>query len=73
MFHGEEIARSMRPWTHRWDFYAPRKNLIAHQYRPGRMGLPNFWRNVGRLYGRSGMNYALQGSVKENQAYGGIS
>lgn len=62
-FMGEEIALSMRAWTHGWDIYAPRKNLIAHQYRPGRMGLPKFWGTVGRLYGRAGMNTKLQGSV----------
>lgn len=62
-FMGEEIALSMRAWTHGWDIYAPRKNLIAHQYRPGRMGLPKFWGSVGRLYGRPGMNNKLQGTV----------
>lgn len=49
LFMGEEIALSMRAWTHGWDIYAPRKNLIAHQYRPGRMGLPKFWGSVNRL------------------------
>ena len=49
-FMGEEIAMSMRAWTHGWDIYAPRKNLIAHQYRPGRMGLPKFWETTNRLY-----------------------
>jgi hypothetical protein len=49
-FMGEEIALSMRAWTHGWDIYAPRKNLIAHQYRPGRMGLPKFWETANRLY-----------------------
>ena len=63
VFMGEEIALSMRAWTHGWDIYAPRKNLIAHQYRPGRMGLPKFWGTVGRLYGRPGMNSKLQGPV----------
>lgn len=53
----------MRAWIHGWDIYVPRQNYIAHQYRPGRMGLPKFWGSVGRLYGRSGMNNALQGSV----------
>jgi [Skp1-protein]-hydroxyproline N-acetylglucosaminyltransferase len=33
-FMGEEIALSMRAWTQGWDIYAPRQNLIAHQYRP---------------------------------------
>lgn len=50
LFMGEEIALSMRAWTHGWDIYAPRKNLISHQYRPGRMGLPKFWGSVNRLY-----------------------
>ena len=62
-FMGEEIALSIRSWTHGWNIYAPRKNLIAHQYRPGRMGLPKFWGTVGRLYGRPGMNNQLQGPV----------
>ncbi len=42
-FMGEEIALSFRAWTHGWGIYAPRKNVFAHQYRPGRMGLPKFW------------------------------
>jgi [Skp1-protein]-hydroxyproline N-acetylglucosaminyltransferase len=62
-FMGEEIALSIRSWTHGWNIYAPRKNLIAHQYRPGRMGLPKFWGTVNRLYGRGGMNNMLQGPV----------
>lgn len=59
-FMGEEIALSLRSWTAGWKIYAPRKNLIAHQYRPGRMGLPKFWGTVNRLYGRPGMNNKLQ-------------
>jgi hypothetical protein len=64
-FMGEEIALSMRAWTHGWTIYAPRKNLIAHQYRPGRMGLPKFWGSVGRTFGRPGpgLNTKLQGPV----------
>eukprot|EP00584_Thalassiosira_punctigera_P001498 CAMPEP_0172534776 /NCGR_PEP_ID=MMETSP1067-20121228/7026_1 /TAXON_ID=265564 ORGANISM="Thalassiosira punctigera, Strain Tpunct2005C2" /NCGR_SAMPLE_ID=MMETSP1067 /ASSEMBLY_ACC=CAM_ASM_000444 /LENGTH=687 /DNA_ID=CAMNT_0013319611 /DNA_START=116 /DNA_END=2176 /DNA_ORIENTATION=+ len=56
-FMGEEIALSLRAWTHGWDIYAPRKNLIAHQYRPGRMGLPKFWENTGRVFGRPGPGF----------------
>jgi len=56
-FMGEEIALSMRAWTSGWDIYAPRENLIAHEYRPGRMGLPKFWGSVGRTYGRSGPGF----------------
>jgi hypothetical protein len=57
-FMGEEIMLSMRAWTHGWDVYAPRKNWIAHQYRPGRMGLPKFWGSVGRLFGRPGPGFS---------------
>jgi len=60
LFMGEEVALSMRAWTHGWDIYAPRKNLIAHQYRPGRMGLPKFWGSVNRLYKGGVGNNQLQ-------------
>jgi len=56
-FMGEEIALSMRSWTSGWRIYAPRHNLIAHQYRPGRMGLPKFWETVGRTYNRPGPGF----------------
>lgn len=41
-FMGEEILLSMRAWTHGWNLYAPRKNLILHEYRPGITGIPKF-------------------------------
>ncbi len=62
-FMGEEIALSMRAWTHGWDIYAPLKSYIAHQYRPGRMGLPKFWESVGRDAGRPGLNTKAQKHV----------
>ena len=62
-FMGEEIALSMRAWTAGWDIYAPRKNLIAHQYRPGRLGLPKFWEAVGRDSHRPNLNTRLQQHV----------
>jgi len=64
-FMGEEIALSMRAWTKGWDIYAPRKNLITHQYRPGRMGLPKFWGSVNRLFktNRGANNNVLQNPV----------
>ena len=37
VFMEEEIALSIRAWTHGWSIYAPRFNYIAHQYRPGRI------------------------------------
>lgn len=36
LFMGEEVALSIRAWTSGWNIYAPRKNLIGHQYRPVR-------------------------------------
>lgn len=68
-FMGEEIALSLRSWTSGWTTYAPRKNLIAHQYRPGRMGLPKFWGTVNRLFGRGAMNNKLQKPVIERLKY----
>jgi len=59
-FMGEEIALSMRSWTAGWNMYAPRVNLIAHQYRPGRLGLPKFWETVGRVFGRPGPGFNTQ-------------
>jgi [Skp1-protein]-hydroxyproline N-acetylglucosaminyltransferase len=63
-FMGEEIALSLRAWTNGWGIYAPRKNLIAHQYRPGRMGLPKFWENTGRVFGRPGPDFNTQVSLR---------
>ena len=57
---GEEIALSSRAWTAGYNIYAPRRNLVAHEYRPGRMGLPKFWGSVGRLFKRPGFNTPLQ-------------
>lgn len=62
-FMGEEIALSMRAWTQGWDIYAPRQNLIAHQYRPGRLGLPKFWEAVGKNSHRPNLNTRLQSHV----------
>ena len=59
-FMGEEIALSIRAWTAGWNIYAPRESLIAHQYRPGRLGLPKFWESVGRDSGRPQLNTKLQ-------------
>ncbi len=63
-FMGEEIMLSMRAWTNGWSIYAPRRNWIAHQYRPGRMGLPKFWGSVGRLFGRPGPGFSNQLQLK---------
>lgn len=62
-FMGEEITLSMRAWTAGWNIYAPRRNLIAHQYRPGRMGLPKYWESVTRTWHRPGMNNIITNRV----------
>jgi hypothetical protein len=36
LFMGEEVTLSIRAWTHGFNIFAPRKNLIGHQYRPVR-------------------------------------
>lgn len=48
-FMGEEIILSMRAWTNGWNMYAPRKNLIIHQYRPAKLGLPKFYASVASM------------------------
>ena len=62
-FMGEEITLSMRAWTAGWNIYAPRLNLIAHQYRPGRMGLPKYWESVSRTWNHPGMNNIITNRV----------
>lgn len=59
VFMGEEIMLSSRFFTNGYDIFAPRENILAHEYRPGSMGLPKFWETVGRVFGRPGMNTEL--------------
>ena len=56
VFMGEEIMLTTRFYTNGFDVYSPRKNLFAHQYRPGRMGLPKFWETQDRTFGSGGSN-----------------
>jgi len=62
-FMGEEIALSVRAWTSGWDIYAPRKNWIVHQYRPGRLGLPKFWESVNQFWHQPGISNAITALV----------
>lgn len=62
-FMGEEISLSMRAWTSGWDIYAPRKNLIAHQYRPHSLGIPKYWSTVNQMMKVGFQNNYLQGKV----------
>ena len=47
VFMGEEIMLSSRFFTNGYDIFAPRENILAHEYRPGSMGLPKV-RREGR-------------------------
>ena len=55
MVMGEEVLLSIRAWTSGWNIYAPRLNLIAHEYRPGHMGQPKLWGGSGPM-----INFHLQ-------------
>ena len=59
VFMGEEIALTTRFFTNGWDVYAPRVSLFAHQYRPGKLGLPKFWESTDRTFGSGGSNTKL--------------
>ena len=48
-FMGEEILLAMRLWTNGWNIHAPRKNLVIHQYRPGKLGLPKFYMSIAGM------------------------
>ena len=45
-----------RFYTNGFDVYSPRVNFFAHQYRPGRLGLPKFWESQDRAFGSGGSN-----------------
>jgi len=70
IFMGEEIALSLRAWTHGWDIYAPRRDYIVHQYRPGSMGLPKFWENTMRVFsGRRAFDDSLSHVIIDRIKY----
>lgn len=52
LFMGEEVALSVRAWTQGWNMYAPRSNLIGHQYRPVRT-LIHSWHSLPRSPSRN--------------------
>jgi len=63
-FMGEEILLSMRAWTSGWNIYAPRKNLIIHQYRPAKLGLPKFYGSIQGLYKKFGNNWFQKYTIR---------
>ncbi|KAL3912623.1 MAG: hypothetical protein SGILL_006809 [Bacillariaceae sp.] len=65
LFMGEEVALSIRAWTSGWNIYAPRKNLIGHQYRPLQMHTPHYWTSVARLFSDNHMVDAVTLTVRK--------
>merc|ERR1719343_2022346 len=59
-FMGEEILLTMRAWTAGWNIHAPRKNLIIHQYRPGKLGYPKFHGSLANFWGKNFNTHLLQ-------------
>ena len=70
MFMGEEVALSVRAWTNGYNIYAPRINLIGHQYRPISMGNPHYQDTINKLYkNRPGLMGKLQKQVSKRVKY----
>mmetsp|Transcript_32964 Transcript_32964/g.80132 ORF Transcript_32964/g.80132 Transcript_32964/m.80132 type:complete len:675 (+) Transcript_32964:88-2112(+) len=70
MFMGEEVALSVRAWTSGYNIYAPRINLIGHQYRPISMGNPHYQDTINKLYkNRPGLMGKLQKHVSKRIKY----
>ena len=69
LFMGEEIALSIRAWTSGWNIYAPRKNLIGHQYRPISMGTPHYQDTLGRFFHRPGLVSRAQEQIRNRIKY----
>jgi len=63
-FMGEEILLSMRAWTHGWNIYSPRKNLIIHQYRPAKLGFPKFYASIQSLYKKFGNAWLQKHTIR---------
>ncbi|KAG7365045.1 glycosyltransferase GlcNAc [Nitzschia inconspicua] len=76
LFMGEEFALSIRAWTSGWNIYAPRKNLIGHQYRPLKMHTPHYWTSVARLFDKPHMvdqvTHSIRKRIKIMIGYPGI-
>jgi hypothetical protein len=50
-FHGEEIAYSVRLWTHGWDIFVPNDAFMYHDYDTARPQVSEFrrdWDDIGR-------------------------
>lgn len=49
VFDGEEVLFSVRLWTHGYDLFTPRTNILFHNY--ARHNAPRFWNIKGLNYG----------------------
>jgi [Skp1-protein]-hydroxyproline N-acetylglucosaminyltransferase len=57
LFMGEELALSVRFWTHGYDIYAPSQDVLNHEYV--RKESPKFWESVGQVYSYGNMHNEL--------------
>ena len=57
LFMGEELALSLRFWTHGYDLYAPSVDVLQHEYV--RKHAPKFWESVGEVYSNPGIHNEL--------------
>merc|ERR1712232_99186 len=57
IFMGEEITNTMRLWTSGFDVYAPRRNVLGHEYV--RKHGVKFWESVNMVYSNGGMHNGL--------------
>merc|ERR1712066_1102636 len=61
IFMGEEIMITMRLWTNGFDVYAPRENVLAHEYV--RTHGVKFWESVDMIFSRQGFHNAITNIV----------
>eukprot|EP01041_Mallomonas_annulata_P006776 gene6776-13730_t len=67
VFMGEEIHMSARLWTHGYDLFSPRTNILNHYYsRPDK---PKYWETVDRFLDRDGIMGELADFVQWRLKY----
>jgi [Skp1-protein]-hydroxyproline N-acetylglucosaminyltransferase len=67
LFTGEEILLSVRFFTHGWDIYTPKINIIFHEYL--RSDEPKFWTDIKTYSDKNAINkinYYLKFGKQEN-------
>lgn len=67
LFMGEELALSVRMWTHGYDIYAPSQDVLQHEYV--RKESPKFWESVGQVYSHANLHNELTDVVVQRVQY----